>query len=294
MRIYVFLIINLIIFCPSLVCSSELEINGTNNSNTTFTSPSKISTADWSNPTEMERSWKSAIVRIPDGSGKSKLSTVDKMEKELLGKIKKFPTVIYLHGCYGIHAGTHHRIKFLADNGFLTIAPVSFARLKYPKSCDIYTYEGGLYRGTIKIRQFDAKFAIKKISGFKFVDNENIILMGHSQGGITTATLQMHDMTQKLKARVIEGWNCTPDVWPEYTGMHADKNELVLSLVAKNDPWFSYSNYKLGCGPLLNKSNGSKGIVYSDGDLQYEHSLLDYKKVRQDLLKFLNKAISKR
>ena len=90
MRIYVFLIINLIIFCPSLVCSSELEINGTNNSNTTFTSPSKISTADWSNPTEMERSWKSAIVRIPDGSGKSKLSTVDKMEKELLEEIKKF------------------------------------------------------------------------------------------------------------------------------------------------------------------------------------------------------------
>lgn len=293
MWIYFVLIFNLITIFPIVLFSNELQTNGTNNSNTAFTAPRNMSPTDWSNPSEMERSWISALVRIPDGLGKSKLSTVEKMEKELFGKYKKLPTIIYMHGCYGVHPGTHHKIKFLADNGFLIIAPLSFARLKYPKSCDIYTYEGGLYRGTIKIRQFDAKFAIKKISGFKFVDNENIILMGHSQGGITTATLQMHDMTQKLKARVIEGWNCAPDVWPEYTGMHADKNELVLSLVAKNDPWFSYSNYKLGCGPLLNKTNGSKGIVYSDGYLQYEHSPLDYKEPKKDLLKFLNKAILK-
>ena len=293
MRIYLFLIVILITVFPIVLFSNELQTNGTNNSNTTFTAPRNMSPTDWSNPSEMERSWISALVRIPDGLGKSKLSTVEKMEKELTGKYKKLPTIIYLHGCYGVHPGTHHRIKFLADNGFLIIAPVSFARSKYPKSCDIYTYEGGLYRGTLNIRWFDAKYAIKQLKGFNFVDEENIILMGHSEGGIATATLKFSDISQKLKARIIEGWNCNPDSWPEYSGMNATKREMVLSLVGKADPWFAYSNYKLGCGPLLNKENGSKGIVYSNSHLQYKHSLLEYKKPKKDLLDFLKKVIEK-
>ena len=117
--------------------------------------------------------------------------------------------------------------------------------------------------------------------------------MGHSQGGITAATLRVNNIEQKLKARVIEGWNCTPDVWPEYSGMNAEKNELVLSLVGYSDPWFSYSNYKLGCGPLLNQNNGSKGIVYKEGFLRYEHAPLDYKKPKEELLNFLTQVIRK-
>ena len=241
----------------------------------------------------MERSWIGSIVRIPNGLGKSKLSNIKEMKTLLNAQMKKFPTVIFLHGCYGIHSGSHHRLKFLADNGFLVIAPVSFARKKYPKSCDIYTLEGGLYRGTINIRQFDAKYAIIALSELKFVDHKNIILMGHSQGGITAATLRVNNIEQKLKARVIEGWNCTPDVWPEYSGMNAEKNELVLSLVGHSDPWFSYSNYKLGCGPLLNQNNGSKGIVYKEGFLRYEHAPLDYKKPKEELLNFLTQVIRK-
>ena len=143
------------------------------------------------------------------------------------------------------------------------------------------------------MRQFDAKYAIKQLKGLNFVDEGNIILMGHSQGGVATATLKFSDISQKLKARIIEGWNCNPDSWPEYSGMNATKREMVLSLVGKADPWFAYSNYKLGCGPLLNKENGSKGIVYSNSHLQYKHSLLEYKKPKKDLLDFLKKVIEK-
>ena len=41
------------------------------------------------------------------------------------------------------------------------------------------------------------------------------------------------------------------------------------------------------------KENGSKGIIYSDGHLQYEHSLLEYKTPKKDLLDFLKKVIGK-
>jgi len=286
-------ILIIIFFTTNFLWSNELVLNGTNNSNTKFTKPKDMHRSDWSDQFEMERTWISSIVRIPIGLGKSKLSNIKEMKKLLNTQLRKFPTVIFLHGCYGIHSGSHHRLKFLADNGFLAIAPVSFARKKYPKSCDIYSLESGLYRGTINIRQFDAKYALKRISELGFIDHKNIILMGHSQGGITTATLQINDLKQKLKARVIEGWNCAPDVWSEYTGMNAEKDEIVLSMVGYSDPWFSYSNYKLGCGPLLNISNGSKGIVYKEGFLQYEHAPLDYKKPKEELINFLNQVTLK-
>ncbi|RZO35296.1 MAG: hypothetical protein EVA85_06255 [Rhodobacteraceae bacterium] len=286
-------ILVLVFLTTNFLWSNEIRLNGTNNSNTKFTKPEDMTKSDWFDPFEMERSWIGSIVRIPNGLGKSKLSNIKEMKKLLNAQMKKFPTVIFLHGCYGIHSGSHHRLKFLADNGFLVIAPVSFARKKYPKSCDIYTLEGGLYRGTINIRQFDAKYAIIALSELKFVDHKNIILMGHSQGGITAATLRVNNIEQKLKARVIEGWNCTPDVWPEYSGMNAEKDELILSLVGHSDPWFSYSNYKLGCGPLLNQNNGSKGIVYKEGFLRYEHAPLDYKKPKEELLNFLTQVIRK-
>jgi len=286
-------ILVLVFLTTNFLWSNEIRLNGTNNSNTQFTNPGKMKKSDWSNILEMERAWLSSIVRIPDGLGKSKLSNVSKMKEKLSTQKNKFPTVIFLHGCYGIHSGSHHRLKFLADNGFLVIAPVSFARKKYPKSCDIYTKRGGLYKGTINIRQFDAKYALKKLIKLNFVDHKNVILMGHSQGGITTATLRVNNIEQKLKARVIEGWNCTPDVWPEYSGMNAEKDEMVLSLIGYSDPWFSYSNYKLGCGPLLNQNNGSRGIVYKKGFLRYEHAPLDYKKPKEELLNFLTQVIRK-
>ena len=94
MRIYIFLILKLLIFIPSLLYSDSLKINGTNNSNTNFTPSTEISKNDWSSSIEMERSWKSALVRIPVNLGKSIASTVDEMEKKLSKKVKKFPTVI--------------------------------------------------------------------------------------------------------------------------------------------------------------------------------------------------------
>ena len=151
----------------------------------------------------------------------------------------------------------------------------------------INAFESSVQRGETLIAQMEEIIATSRGKVSKFN------LMGHSQGGITAATLRVNNIEQKLKARVIEGWNCTPDVWPEYSGMNAEKDELVLSLVGHSDPWFSYSNYKLGCGPLLNQTNGSKGIVYKEGFLRYEHAPLDYKKPKEELLNFLTQVIRK-
>ena len=101
-----------------------------------------------------------------------------------------------------------------AQSGFAVIAPASFARKKYPKSCDPVKKIGGLYRAVLKMRQLDALHAIREARKLSWVDPDNIFLMGFSEGGIVSATLSI-ESGQSVRARVIEGWTCRAG-WPEY------------------------------------------------------------------------------
>ena len=95
-----------------------------------------------------------------------------------------------MHGCSGFWPGTHKRIKFLSDNGFLVIAPASLARHTYPRSCNVDTHEGGLFRGTLGLRQNDAGYAIEMARRLPIVDDKNIVLMGFSEGGVVAVTFE--------------------------------------------------------------------------------------------------------
>ena len=184
------------------------QADGLHNSTKTFTDASEMSAQDWTDSKEMDRTWRAAIVRIPAGKGKSRRSTTADLPNDPSLKDRKLPTVIYMHGCSGIWPGTLRRVRFLAENGFLVIAPASFARRKYPKSCDTATHRGGLYRGTLRMRQNDAGHAIEQARRLPFVDGRNIFLIGLSQGGITAATFTARNDRQHVKARVVEGWTC--------------------------------------------------------------------------------------
>ena len=265
---------------------------GTHNSNKDFTPPWEMSESDWSNPAEMERAWQGALVRIPLSKERFLKTTMSDLNGQTISPRKKFPTVIYLHGCSGVWAGTTRRIDFLAENGFAVIAPVSFARGKYPKSCDVNTHRSSLYRPTLRIRQFDAGYAVKKAKTLSWVDANNVFLMGLSEGGITTATFSSDDPKASLKARVVEGWTCHAG-WQEYKGINAPKNEPVLTLVGVNDPWFQNRWTKGNCEKYLDKSNGSQSVVYTSGSLSYKHELLESRQAQQAVLEFLNRHIGK-
>ncbi len=117
------------IAAPSLAVAQD---RGLHNSSKVFSDPVDVSWRDWFDPREMERSWRAALVRVPAGKGRSKLMTTGDLHNERTGIEGKIPTVIYMHGCSGIWPGTHLRTEFLAENGFLVIAPASLAREKYP------------------------------------------------------------------------------------------------------------------------------------------------------------------
>lgn len=262
---------------------------GLHNSTKKFTDPKAMRPADWIDPAEMRRAWNAAIVRVPDGDGKSVEASVYQLATGRFNFMKKQPAVIYLHGCSGFWTGTRRRVKFLADAGFVVIAPASLARKKYPQSCDVDDYQAGMYRPTLKMRQADAGYAIEQLRKLPFVDGDRIVLMGLSQGGITAATFKASNAQQKLRARIIEGWTCNDD-WPEYNGVQAPALEPVLALVGADDPW--YEDESNGdCERFLNPDNGSVSVVYEDEPLASQHELLEYDTPKREVLKFLRRHV---
>jgi len=253
-----------------------------------FTPPSKMSKSDWSDVDELQRVWDAALVRIPKSDGSYSSYVMSDMSEESVEALKSFPTVIYLHGCAGVWEGTYTRLNFLAKSGFAVIAPVSFARAKYPQSCDPASAKGGMYRGTLNMRQYDAGNAIAKAKQLDWVDKNNIFLMGHSQGGVTTATFRSKDEDMSVNARVVEGWTCHAG-WEEYKGINALANEPVLTLVGNKDPWFQNSWTRGDCGAYINKNNGSRSIVFSQGKLSARHELLEVQSLQKTVLEFLRK-----
>ena len=267
-----------------LLYSSVLTGNGLNNQTKQFTPNSEMSAVDWSSPDELHRTWQSALVRIPKHH-QVYAGQISNLPIEALPVKEKLPIVIYLHGCSGVWWGTYIRLDFFAENGFAVIAPTSFARAKYPKSCDPATKRAGLYRETLKMRQYDALNAIKNAKQLDWVDSRNIFLVGFSEGGITSATVST-DFDSGVNARVIEGWTCHAE-WSEYRGISASSSEPVLALVADQDPWFQDSWARGSCGRYMNSENGSRSIVYRTGSLTRIHSLLDDPDVQSRVLEFL-------
>ncbi|MCV0425930.1 MAG: dienelactone hydrolase family protein [Roseibium sp.] len=273
-----------------LSISASAQDQGLHNSSKEFAAPADLSWTDWDDPLELDRTWQAAIVRVPAGKGQSRQVTTDDLLQQTTGIEGKIPTVIYLHGCSGIWPGTHTRIKFLSDNGFLVIAPASLARETYPRSCNVETHEGGLFRGTLVLRHNDAGYAIEKAREVSIVDKKNIVLMGFSEGGLATVTFEARNEQQHVSARVSEGWTCHVP-WPEARGVNAPESEPVLTLVGERDPWYQ-SQWTIGdCAQFLNPTNGSKSVVYRDGVLADKHGLLDHEIAQRDVLEFLNKNL---
>lgn len=281
----------LMLFVAADVASAQwVEPGGLHNeSRRSFTDPNDMQQADLIDPEEKMRTWNRAVVWVPDGPGKSRRVTMQELIETYTDSGQKFPTAIYLHGCAGLWAGSSRRMKFLADNGFIAIGPASFARKKYAKSCDPRTHKGGFYRQVATLRRIDAGHAIDRAKELPFVDGDNMLLAGLSEGGLTTATFFSMNKERSVKARIIEGWLCHTH-WSEYAGINAPASEPVLALLGVNDPWFlGWYDPPRDCGSYINKENGSRSIVYRTGPVSYKHELLDSRVVQEDVLMFLRK-----
>ena len=78
-------------------------------------------------------------------------------------------------------------------------------------------FQKEVYIEVLKIRLIDAEHAVTQAKKLDWVDKNNVFLVGHSEGGITTARYNPESKIASVTARVIEGWTCNAG-WDEYRG----------------------------------------------------------------------------
>ncbi|MGD9862638.1 MAG: hypothetical protein AB7S99_05440 [Pseudodonghicola sp.] len=203
---------------------------------------------------EVRRTWDAALVFAPAATpaGYRRLTTA-----ELAGALDTAAPralVVYAHGCDGLSDISSSTGRFLAQAGFLVVAPDSYARAEKPVSCDPGIPRGGLHRAVLGWRQAEMRFAAERLRAL--APDLPLVLMGQSEGAITTATIR--DLP--AAARVIEGWTCHAG-WPEYRGLDAPADQPVLSLLGENDPWFRAPALHGDCGAFMT-GPAHRSIVY--------------------------------
>ena len=190
--------------------------------------------------------------------------------------------ILYLHGCTGIERNERADAYHLTRAGYAVIMPDSYARRERPSNCKPTTKAAGFFRGVYRFRFEEVDYALEQIKQLPWVDQDNVFLMGFSEGGVTTAAYPRGDFT----ARVILGWTCHAGDWYEINGVRAPEDEPVLAIVSRRDLWFQNPWNRGHCGEYLHGRKDSKSIVL---DGSFHHVTADAE-VREAVFQFLKRT----
>ena len=222
----------------------------------------------------VERSWDKALVYTPNAFFSK--STDSKIEEKL-------PVVIYLHGCTGIEP--RHDIewaKFIAGLGFIVVMPDSMARPDRRSNCDPKAKSGtNAFPQANEYRQQEIGYALEHLKNVPWVDNKNIFLMGHSEGGIATARSNYSG----FNGIIISGWTCTnPN--PQSNGIFSPKETPALAIAYVDDAWRKGKPNEGRCADQA----GGRNIVQLDLE-GTEHSTFQNKLAQTAVAEFLKKYL---
>ena len=230
-------------------------------------------------PTELRRTWMNAVVYVPQANGPRRITVA--MLPDYLRQHTNPRVVLYAHGCAGLSQIDLAAGRFYARQGYVFIAPNGAARQIKPVSCRPFLKQSGLHRAVLGWRHAEINHALARLRTLPGLARAPLALVGHSEGGITVATIR----TMPVTARVIEGWTCQGR-WPEYKGLNAPAREPVLSLVGESDPWFQRTGLSGDCGPFMDANDRS--VVFKRPDpLHNNHWLTSDKRARRIVARFL-------
>lgn len=168
---------------------------------------------------EVARTSEGARVYVP-GVGSAPLTSAAVALRDQL------PTVLYLHGCTGIGAGSERWARTLTTAGYAVVMPDSFAREYRRRNCDPTVFRTGVFPEAREMRQEEIKYALGRLRASAWVDQRNLFLMGHSEGGRAVADWS----GRGFNAHVISGSRCSAGVW-------APRGTPVLAVNFEHDPW---------------------------------------------------------
>jgi hypothetical protein len=192
----------------------------------------------------IEKSWNKADVFIPESIF---LKSISNLQLE-----KKYPVVIYLHGCTGILSNHDLRwARFISNLGFVVILPDSFARPRRVSNCDPVHTRGGTGRFPIALayREQEIAYAINQLKKTSWADTANIFLMGHSEGANAAAQTNITG----FRGIILSSGFC-------HRGINFEYGVKGLVINYENDPWHN------GSGRCQQPRNdGSISLLYFQG-----------------------------
>lgn len=228
---------------------------------------------------DLVRTWQKAWFAYPKG-GKTKRLTKNALER--LGKsARKYPVVVYLHGCTGLGKGEREFGELLAREGFVFVAPDSMARSYRPLQCDPKTQTGGRNLFVFDFRMAEIAFALNRLTGQPWVDTGNLFLIGGSEGGVAAALYR----GEEFRARVIFQWTCHGS--PLVNGIDAPLDEPILAIVNRGDPWYDaeHTPAQAGhCGVFFGDRVGSESLLLDRPGI---HDVLGLEEVQTKIAHFL-------
>jgi hypothetical protein len=214
----------------------------------------------------VEKSWDKADVYIPESIFLKRISNLQ-LEK-------KYPVVIYLHGCTGITSFHDLRWgRFISNLGFVVILPDSFARPRRIADCDPIHTRGsiGTFPFALSYREQEIAYAINQLKKTSWADMSNIFLMGHSEGANAIAQTNITG----FRGMIMSSGFCRQGINFEY-GVKG----LVINF--ENDPWHKGNGR---CQQARN--NGSLSMLFLT---DYAHDSFDYPRVRDEVQQFLKQT----
>lgn len=200
------------------------------------------------NAAEVDATWTSADVGIPDGYAPEDCSgRVTHTCLRRISSSKKLPVVVFLHGCSGPNPDA---VKNFLRLGYVVVEPNSMARPERLADCAADSDK----RDIMRLRFGEATYAAGALKQFLWTDVNKLILAGFSEGGAAAALYP----GPEFSARIILGWTCTsPSAW--WQGIRGPPHSPVLAVVGSEDP--NYKNtVRAGQCPVEGRPN-SKSVV---------------------------------
>jgi hypothetical protein len=233
---------------------------------------------------DLELTWQEAQTAVPDAIGDGIAAVTDPVrEQALIRAGRKFPVVVYMHGCTGIGDADRRLMRTIAKAGYVVVAPNSMARKYRPLQCASWTKQGGFNLFVFDFRQEEINFALQQMAGNPWADWENLFLVGVSEGGLATA----HFRGGLFKARVITQWTCHGSTWVR--GIDGPEDTPILSVVRKDDPWYTGGSGKQAgdCGSYFgDRRPGSESLVLEEGR---KHDVIDDPEITGRIIDFLGR-----
>ena len=213
----------------------------------------------------VEKSWDKADVYIPESIFLKRISNLQ-LEK-------KYPVVIYLHGCTGITSNHDLRWgRFISNLGFVVILPDSFTRPSRISNCDpVNTVRTGRFPFALAYREQEIAYAISQLKKTNWADMSNIFLMGHSEGANAVAQTNIIG----FRGMIMSSGFCAD-------GIKFENGVKGLVINFENDPW-----HKGGGRCQQPRNDGSLSMLFLTDNA---HNSFDYPRVRDEVQIFLKQT----